>query len=133
MIAPAGKPKEAPLLEQMRAVLRFKHYSIRTEQSYLDWVKRFILFHGKRHPRDMGADEVRVLPDPPGRGGQVAASTQNQALNALLFPLPVRCFNSTCPTSGRGTRPPAQEAAGRAHPPGSPQRCWMPSSNPPTR
>ena len=45
----------------MRAVLRFKHYSIRTEQSYVDWAKRFILFHGKRHPRDMGADEVRAV------------------------------------------------------------------------
>ena len=57
----AGKPRATPLLEQMRAVLRFKHYSIRTEQSYVDWAKRFILFHGKRHPRDMGADEVRAF------------------------------------------------------------------------
>lgn len=81
----AGKPKAAPLLEQMRAVLRFKRYSIRTEQSYLDWVKRFIRFHGKRHPRDMGADEVRAFLSHLAVEGNVAASTQNQALNALLF------------------------------------------------
>ena len=83
--SPEGKPKAAPLLEQMRAVLRFKHYSIRTEQSYLDWVKRFILFHGKRHPKDMGPEEVRVFLTHLAVEGKVAASTQNQALNALLF------------------------------------------------
>ena len=82
---PAGKPKEAPLLEQVRAVIRFKHYSIRTEQTYLDWIKRFILFHGKRHPRDMGADEVRAYLTHLAVEGHVAASTQNQALSALLF------------------------------------------------
>ncbi len=81
----AGKPKAAPLLEQMRGVLRFKHYSIRTEQTYLDWVKRFILFHGKRHPKTMGADEVRAFLTHLAVEGKVAASTQNQALNALLF------------------------------------------------
>ena len=81
----AGKPKAAPFLEQMRAVLRFKRYSIRTEQSYLDWVKRFIRFHGKRHPKEMGADEVRAFLTHLAVEGNVAASTQNQALNALLF------------------------------------------------
>ena len=60
----AGKPREAPLLEQVRAVIRFKHYSLRTEQSYLDWIKRFILFHGKRHPRDLGSARGARLPDP---------------------------------------------------------------------
>jgi hypothetical protein len=50
--ASAGKPK---LLDQVRDVLRRKHYSVRTEQAYVDWVRRFILFHGKRHPREMGA------------------------------------------------------------------------------
>jgi hypothetical protein len=65
--------------------MRFKHYSIRTETSYRDWIKRFILFHGKRHPREMGAGEVsRFLSDLAVRG-RVAASTQNQAFNALLF------------------------------------------------
>jgi len=46
-------------MEQMRAAIRARHYSIRTEETYLSWVKRFILFHGKRHPRDMGAQEVQ--------------------------------------------------------------------------
>ena len=80
-----GKPKELPLLEQVRAVIRFKHYSLRTEQSYLDWIKRFILFHGKRHPKNMGADEVRAFLTHLAVEGKVAASTQNQALSALVF------------------------------------------------
>ena len=59
--------------------MRFKHYSIRTETSYREWIKRFILFHGKRHPREMGSAEIsRFLSDLAVRG-KVAASTQNQA------------------------------------------------------
>lgn len=81
----AGKPKEPPLLERARAVIRFKHYSIRTEQTYLDWIKRFILFHDKRHPKEMGADEVRTYLTHLAVAGNVAATTQNQALSALLF------------------------------------------------
>ncbi len=80
-----GKPKEPPLLEQVRAVIRFKHYSLRTEQSYLDWIKRFILFHGKQHPRTLGAPEVRAFLTHLAVEGKVAASTQNQAQSALLF------------------------------------------------
>ena len=82
---PAGKPKKPRSWSRVRAVIRFKHYSIRTEQTYLDWIKRFILFHGKRHPRDMGADEVRTYLTYLAVEGNVAASTQNQALSALLF------------------------------------------------
>ena len=78
----AHKPK---LLETAREVLRLRHYSIRTEQSYLDWIKRFVRFHGKRHPRDMGAEEIRAFLTHLAVEGQVAASTQNQALSALLF------------------------------------------------
>lgn len=74
-----------PLLEQMGGVLRHKYGSLRTEQSYLDWVKRFILFHGKRHPKDLGAGEVRAFLTNLAVEGRVAASTQNQALSALLF------------------------------------------------
>ncbi len=73
------------LLDQVSEVMRFKHYSIRTETSYREWIKRFILFHGKQHPRGMGVEEVsRFLSDLAVRG-KVAASTQNQAFNALLF------------------------------------------------
>jgi len=73
------------LLDQVSEVMRFKHYSLRTERTYREWMRRFILFHGKRHPRDMGAFEIeRFLSDLAVRG-KVAASTQNQAFNALLF------------------------------------------------
>lgn len=73
------------LLDQMRDRLRVKHYSIRTEELYLHWAKRFILFHGKRHPSDMGAVEVEAFLTHLAVDGNVAASTQNQALSALLF------------------------------------------------
>ena len=71
------------LLDQVSEVMRFKHYSIRTEPTYRGWIKRFILFQGKRHPREMGAVEVaRFLSDLATRG-RVAASTQNQAFNIV--------------------------------------------------
>lgn len=73
------------LLDQMREVLRLKHLSFRTEETYVSWVKRFILFHEKRHPKDMGAAEIRAFLTHLATHGQVAASTQNSALNALLF------------------------------------------------
>ena len=73
------------LLDQMREVLRLKHLSYRTEESYVSWVKRFIVFHGKRHPKDLGAPEIRAFLSYLATHEQVAASTQNSALNALLF------------------------------------------------
>src|SRR5712691_178104 len=73
------------LLEHMRAMLRARHYSLRTEGTYLGWVKRFILFHGKRHPRDMGVQEVQQFLAYLAVEGHVAASTQSQALSAILF------------------------------------------------
>jgi len=76
------KPK---LLDQMRHVLRLKHMSIRTEEAYLSWTKRFILFHGKRHPQDMGVPEIRAFLTHLAVQDKVAASTQNGALQALLF------------------------------------------------
>ncbi len=73
------------LLDQVSEVIRFKHYSVRTEGTYREWIERYIFFHGKRHPREMGRAEVeRFLSDLAVRR-KVAASTQNQALNALLF------------------------------------------------
>jgi len=73
------------LLEQVRARIRFKHYSIRTEQAYLDWIRRFIRHFGKQHPRDMGAEEIEIFLTHLAVAGRVAASTQNQAKSALLF------------------------------------------------
>lgn len=73
------------LLDQVRDRIRVKHYSIRTETQYVQWIKRFILFHGKRHPQEMGAVEVEAFLTHLAVDGQVSASTQNQALSALLF------------------------------------------------
>ena len=73
------------LLDQMREVLRLKHMSFRTEEAYVSWVRRFILFHDKRHPKDMGAEEIRAFLIHLAVQDKVAASTQNGALNALVF------------------------------------------------
>ena len=73
------------LLDQVRDRIRVKHYSIRTETQYVQWIKRYILFHGKRHPRDMGPKEMEAFLTHLAVEGNVSASTQNQALSALLF------------------------------------------------
>ncbi len=78
----ANSPK---LLDVVRDRIRVKHYSIRTETQYVQWIRRFILFHGKKHPRDMGAPEVEAFLTHLAVEGNVAAATQNQALSALLF------------------------------------------------
>ena len=74
-----------PLLTQVRAKIRLKHYSIRTEQAYTDWIRRYVLFHGKRHPSALGASEVEAFLTHLAVEGNVAASTQNQAKSAVLF------------------------------------------------
>jgi integron integrase len=76
------KPK---LLDEVREAIRTRHYSLRTEEAYVSWIKRFILFHGKRHPLEMGKDEITRFLSALAVHGQVSASTQNQALCALLF------------------------------------------------
>jgi len=78
-------PSQPKLLDQVRAVIRTLHYSIRTEQAYVDWTRRFILFHNKRHPRDMGKDEIEAFLTHLAVEGKVSASTQSQAKAALLF------------------------------------------------
>jgi integron integrase len=78
----SGSPR---LLQQVRERVRLRHYSIRTEQAYVSWIRRFILANGKRHPRDMGAIEVERFLTRLAVEGRVAAGTQNQALSALLF------------------------------------------------
>ena len=67
------------LIDQVRDRLRVKHYSIRTEQVYVDWIRRYIFFHDKRHPKDMGAEDVEAFPTHLAVAGKVAAATQNQA------------------------------------------------------
>ncbi len=73
------------LLDQVRQVLRLKHYSYETEKTYVQWIKRFILFHQKRHPEEMGKEEVEAFLVHLAVEQHVAASTQNQALSAILF------------------------------------------------
>jgi len=77
--------EQSPFLNRVREVIRARHYSIRTEQSYTQWVKRFILFHGKRHPKELGENEVVAFLTHLAVKRQVSPSTQNQALNALVF------------------------------------------------
>ena len=75
----------SPFLEEVRHAIRVRHYSLRTEDAYLGWIKRFILFHGKRHPAQMGETEVGAFLTELAVNGRVAAATQNQALNAIVF------------------------------------------------
>ena len=94
MSAPPNSPGSVPpsaggpppkLLDRLRAALRLRHYSLRTEDAYVQWVRRFILFHGKRHPREMGAAQINQFLTHLAVEGHVSASTQNQAFSALLF------------------------------------------------
>src|SRR5688572_7051277 len=78
-------PRKPRLLDQVRAVLRTKHYSIRTEEAYVAWIKRFIIFHGKRRPDEMAETEIAAFLSHLANERDVAAATQNQALSALLF------------------------------------------------
>ena len=77
--------REKKLLDRVRDAIRTKHYSIRTEEAYVNWIKRFILFHDKRHPQEMEATEIEEFLTHLAVDKKVAASTQNQALSAILF------------------------------------------------
>ena len=78
-------PRPPRLLDRVREAIRSRHYSRRTEKAYVHWIRRFIFFHGKRHPAEMGAVQVTAFLTSLAVQGKVAASTQNQALSALLF------------------------------------------------
>ena len=75
----------SPFIDSLRNVIRVRHCSIRREQSYVGWVKQFIFFHGKRHPKELGEQEVGAFLTHLAVNKNVSASTQNQALNALVF------------------------------------------------
>ena len=81
----SGDGQAPRLLDQVRELIRIRHYSLRTEQAYVQWIQRYIHFHGKRHPRDMGAEELTAFLSDLAVRRNVAAATQNQALNAILF------------------------------------------------
>lgn len=85
MLPSSTSSREPRLLERVREVIRIKHYSIRTEHAYLQWIRRYIHFHRKRHPRELGADALSAFLSDLAVRGNVSASTQNQALNAILF------------------------------------------------
>jgi integrase len=80
-----GDARRPRLLDVVRAKLRAKHYSPRTEEAYVGWIRRFVRFHNRRHPRDLAESEVAAFLTSLAVDGKVAASTQNQALSALLF------------------------------------------------
>jgi len=92
MTAPEGwvplvesQTREPRLLDRVRVAIRARHYSLRTEEAYVAWIKRYIFFHGKRHPKEMGEPEINAFLSNLAVKRQVSASTQNQALAALLF------------------------------------------------
>jgi len=83
--APVFRPQSARLLDQVREVMRYHHYGLRTEEAYIYWMKDFIFFHNKRHPKDMGKIEIEAYLSYLAVERNVAVSTQNQAFNGLLF------------------------------------------------
>jgi site-specific recombinase XerD len=83
--SPDTSCRSPKLLDQLRDRIRLKHYSLRTEQAYVQWVKRYIIFHAKRHPGEMGKPEVEAFLTSLAVERNVSASTQTQALSALLF------------------------------------------------
>lgn len=85
MSTEAPIPPRPKLLDRVRQAIRLRHYSPRTEQAYVHWIKRYIVFNGMRNPVDLGADEVTGFLSHLALHRRVSASTQNQAFNALLF------------------------------------------------
>ena len=83
-VTPPPAPRKK-ILDQVSDAIRLKHYSYRTEQTYKEWIRRYILFHNKRHPKEMGAPEIQAFLSHLATEKNVAASTQNQALSAILF------------------------------------------------
>jgi integron integrase len=85
LVVAAASPPKPKLLDQLRHAIRTRHYSYRTEKAYVHWIKRYIFFHNKKHPKEMAESEIAMFLSSLATGNHVAASTQNQALNALLF------------------------------------------------
>ena len=82
-VANPPSPQAPKLLDRVRHACRVRHYSIRTEEAYHDWVKRYILFHNRRHPQEMGAAEINQFLTHLAVEGRVSASTQNQAFHPV--------------------------------------------------
>ena len=103
------------LLDQVRELIRIRHYSIRTEQAYVQWIRRFILFHDKRHPLELGAGEVTAFLSHLAVKRNVAASTQNQALECHPVSVPGRIEVHAAVAGGRPARQEATAIAGGAY------------------
>jgi hypothetical protein len=99
------KHRQPKLLEQVRHTIHVRHDSLRTEETYVQWIRRFILFHNKRHPREMGAEEIQQFLTDLAVTHRVAASTQNQALSALLYGPPAANTGATLDESDAGEKP----------------------------
>ena len=113
---PAPTRSQPRLLDQVRDVIRRLHYSIRTEQTYVDWIRRFILFHGKRHPEDMGVPEGETfLTRLAVQGKRWPPCTQNQALNAIVFLYRQVLKKGLRLTQGCNACQEAGQATGRVH------------------
>ena len=96
------------LLDQVRGTLRRRHYSLRTETTYLHWIRRYIVFHHKRHPADLGTADLESFLTSLAVNDHVSAATQNQALSALLFLYRhVHTSTSSCPPPPSGPCAPA--------------------------
>src|SRR5262245_6615150 len=105
----APAPEEPRLLDRVRTAIRRRHYSYRTEQAHVHWIKRFIHFHGLRHPRELGEAAVTAFLNSLVADRGVAAATQNQALSSLLFLYKKRpaCFTTVaCALLAGGCGPP---------------------------
>jgi integrase len=85
MAAASSSPQKPKLLAQVRQAIHTRHYSYRTEKAYVHWIKRYIFFHNKRHPQEMAEGEIALFLSSLASNDHVSASTQNQALNAILF------------------------------------------------
>ena len=85
MSAPGPPPGQPRLLDRVRQAIRARHYSLRTEEAYVGWIRRYIFFHGKRHPETLGTQEIAQFLSDLAIRGKVSASTQNQAFSALLL------------------------------------------------
>lgn len=115
------------ILDQMRDVLRLTHMSLRTEEASLSWTKRFILFHDKRHPKDMGAPEIRAFLTSLAVQHQGAASTQNGALTPWSFST-ARCYSNRFPIWSTSNAPNAPANCPRSLPARKSRQCWRTSA-----
>ena len=124
---PPQPPPPPRLLDRVRRAIRIHHFSRRTEKAYVAWSRRFILFHGKRHPSEMGESEITQYLSSLATDRNVSASTQNQALSAILFTLPCGSRPEGCLARWNRQGQGAKAVTGRPQPRGSANRLELPA------